>query len=372
MVAGGVIALGLLALGMYRVTAERQAAIAQTEQEEVLPERVEVVALGRLEPDGEVIQVSGPTGDRISRLEIAEGDEVAEGTILAYLESYEERLADRNLAASQLAEAEALYAAQTNVQLSQIQEAQTRVMQVAVPSEFEIAGQEARIRELEASLSLAQNDLERSRNLYNEGAISQQEYDQQATQVREVQEQLNNAQANLVRLQAARSTDMQNAQAQVESAQATLSLSQVQAQVDSARSKLELAEAQLERTIIRAPSQGRILRVITQAGEAIADGGILELGDTGQMYVVAEVYESDIGRVQLGQSATITSRNGAFSESLTGTVTEIGWQIFKNDVLDDDPAANADARVVEVKIRLDQSEAVQGLTNLQVDVRIEV
>ena len=47
-------------------------------------------------------------------------------------------------------------------------------------------------------------------------------------------------------------------------------------------------------------------------------------------------------------------------------------QIFKNNVLDDDPAANADARVVEVKIRLQDSQLVEALTNLQVDVRIDV
>jgi HlyD family secretion protein len=88
--------------------------------------------------------------------------------------------------------------------------------------------------------------------------------------------------------------------------------------------------------------------------------------------VVAEVYESDVARVKVGQKATITSRNGAFTDTLTGQVEEIGWQIFKNNVLDDDPAANADARVVEVKIRLDNSDRVESLTNLQVDVTINI
>ena len=67
-----------------------------------------------------------------------------------------------------------------------------------------------------------------------------------------------------------------------------------------------------------------------------------------------------------------SSRNGAFDQPLTGTVERVGLQIFKNDVLDDDPAANADARVVEVMVRVDQSEVIAGLTNLQVDVAIDV
>lgn len=87
---------------------------------------------------------------------------------------------------------------------------------------------------------------------------------------------------------------------------------------------------------------------------------------------MAEVYETDVGLVKPGQPATITSRNGAFESTLTGTVEEVGLQIFKNDVLDDDPAANADARIVEVRIAIDQDDAVATLTNLQVDVLIDI
>jgi len=45
------------------------------------------------------------------------------------------------------------------------------------------------------------------------------------------------------------------------------------------------------------------------------------------MYVVAEVYETDVGLVKR-QPATITSRNGAFTP-LNGKVAEIGWQILR-------------------------------------------
>jgi HlyD family secretion protein len=54
-------------------------------------------------------------------------------------------------------------------------------------------------------------------------------------------------------------------------------------------------------------------------------------------------------------------------------VAEIGLQIGKKDVLGTDPVADADARVVEVKIRLDPSSSKQvaDLTNLQVNVVID-
>jgi HlyD family secretion protein len=92
------------------------------------------------------------------------------------------------------------------------------------------------------------------------------------------------------------------------------------------------------------------------------------LGDTAHMRAVAEVYETDIGDVRLGQPATISSR--ALAKPISGKVVRIGNLVFKNDVLNVDPAARADARVVEVWVELDDSSAVERLTNLTVDVLI--
>lgn len=337
-----------------------------------LPEQVKVAALGRIEPQGEVISVGGPTTERLARLEVDEGDYVKQDQVIAYLESYEERLAERDYAASQLTEAQAKLRTETQLGQAQIQEAQTRLQQVDRPKMLEMEAQQATIRELEAELTLARVDLQRLQRLQQEGAISLQQYDQQLWETRQIEERLNNARVNLVRLESARSTDLSNAQAQVESQRANLARSQAQIEVDSADRNLQLAAAKLDRTIIRAPRDGEVLRIITHPSEVVSENGIVELGNTRQMFVVAEVYESDIGQVRVGQKATVTSRNGAFDQTLTGVVERIGSQIFKNDVLDDDPAANADARVVEVDIRLDHSQSVAKFTNLQVDVAIDV
>lgn len=88
------------------------------------------------------------------------------------------------------------------------------------------------------------------------------------------------------------------------------------------------------------------------------------------MYVVAEVYETDINRIRIGQNATITS--DGVTQKLAGTVDDIGWQIGTKDVLGTDPVADTDARVVKVKIRLNEqdSQKVANLTNLQVNAII--
>lgn len=137
-----------------------------------------------------------------------------------------------------------------------------------------------------------------------------------------------------------------------------------------AEANLEAAQAQLALTRVRAPIDGQVLEVHARAGERVGGDGVLELGDTRRMFAVAEVYETDVAKVAPGQRARI--RSPAFPEPLGGTVERVGLKIGRMDVLDTDPVAKADARVVEVRIELDESDAVAGLTNLQVEVDIEV
>jgi HlyD family secretion protein len=111
-----------------------------------------------------------------------------------------------------------------------------------------------------------------------------------------------------------------------------------------------------------------VLDVHTRAGERVGFDGIAELGQTDAMYAVAEVYETDVQRVRVGQRATISSP--ALPHAVSGTVDRIGLKIGKKDVLSVDPAAKTDARVVEVRIALDDATEVDGFTNLEVDVAI--
>lgn len=369
-------ALVLVGVGSTLVVRQQIAAQRLAEEQAALPppRQVQVVALGRIEPASRVIRVSASEAGRLDRLTVAKGDRVEEGQTLAYLDRYAVQQAERDLAASQLAEAQAQLAAQTTLGQAQVQEANTRIAQIDDPQQSAIAAQVAAVQSLQAQLNVAEIDLARFQQLHSSGAIARQELDRQQATVNQLRADVTNAKATQQRLEQARVNDMTNAQAQLAAVQANTTLAQLQSRVDSAAQSLALAEAQLALTLVRSPQAGQVLEVLAYPGEAVSPGGgpILSLGDTRQMYVVAEVYETDIGRVKLGQPATITSRNGAFPGTLTGTVAEIGLQIAKNDVIDDDPAANADARVVEVRVRIDQSDVVAALTNLQVDVAIDI
>ena len=120
------------------------------------------------------------------------------------------------------------------------------------------------------------------------------------------------------------------------------------------------------------PRDIQVLKIHNRPGEIITSEGIAELGETSQMYAVAEIYESDIKEVKNGQNVQITS--DSFPGELKGTVERIGLQVKKQNVINTDPSANIDNRVVEVRIRLDptSSQKVTGLTNLQVKVAINI
>jgi HlyD family secretion protein len=128
------------------------------------------------------------------------------------------------------------------------------------------------------------------------------------------------------------------------------------------------ARANLELMLVRAPVAGRVLKVYAHEGEQVGPQGILELGRTDRMYVVAEVYEDDIARVRPGQTATISGV--ALPHTLEGTVEQIGMEVARSEALPTDPASFSDARVVKVKIRLADSQPVASLVNGKVDVVI--
>jgi HlyD family secretion protein len=88
-------------------------------------------------------------------------------------------------------------------------------------------------------------------------------------------------------------------------------------------------------------------------------------------FVEAEVYETDIARVHEGQSAVITA--AALKEPVHGTVALIEKTIGRQQVVNTDPAANTDARVAIVRVRLDPAsrQAAEHLINLQVRVEFQ-
>jgi len=306
-------------------------------------------------------------GDRLSRVVVEAGQEVTKGEELAYLESYADRLAEKNLVASQLQEAQARRKTLQASGESLVQQARLRVKQVKEEEPFSVRAMEAKTRLCEAQLETANKELTRLKES-SSNIVSQQQLNLQTLAVRQAEEELAAARALLSKSRTGYQLGLRAAQLQLRTAEADLVRSLTEIPIDSLQKKLALAEAGLQRTIIRAPRDGTILKIIAHAGETVGAQPILQMGDTRQMFAIAEVYETDRGRIHEGNEATITSP--ALPRELTGSVVFIGSIIAKNHAFDLNPTADVDRRVLEVKVRLDQSKCAADYINMQVTVTL--
>ncbi|SFI49976.1 HlyD family efflux transporter periplasmic adaptor subunit [Nitrosomonas sp. Nm34] len=152
--------------------------------------------------------------------------------------------------------------------------------------------------------------------------------------------------------------------------QSEANLKRLAAEIANAQAEKKIAEAELENMLIYAPISGTILKIHTWPAERIGENGLLEIADLTQLDVVAEVYESDLLRVQAGQKGCIHATG--FKRSYHAEVRELGFLVRKNDLNDTDPLADRDNRIIEVRLTL-EPEAVTELQHQilrQVWVRI--
>jgi multidrug resistance efflux pump len=129
--------------------------------------------------------------------------------------------------------------------------------------------------------------------------------------------------------------------------------------------QVELARADLASTEARAPFAGRVLAVSVHAGE-VSLGPLLTLGDVRTMVARAEVFQTDVLDVAVGDTAEVF----ILGRTVAGEVTRVGATVAKNTITSLDPADLADRRVVDVVVRLADPVLAARLVNMQVDVAI--
>jgi HlyD family secretion protein len=224
--------------------------------------------------------------------------------------------------------------------IQEIEKARSRRNQVVAVLEKQISGNTATKRRIDSTLV---QQIKEAEATYNKNVAT-------------LNEQIKQAKANVDRIVEVRPVDLRSAESEIARAQA------------AARQ----AQADLELAYVRSPIAGEVFKIQTKPGEAPSSQGILEIAQNDQMMAIAEVYESDISKVKIGQIAEINSESGSFVGKIRGKVVQVGLQVAKKDVLKTDPAADVDSRVVEVKIAIDpaQSDLIRGLTYSKVEVKI--
>ena len=237
-----------------------------------------VSAPGEIEPRINV-KISAKVSARITELPYEEGDIVTGGntdTNPPVPASVLLRLDDKDLQ-SRLLSAQASYAAQ---------EAQLEVEKARISS------QQANLIGLDASLKQALRDLERQKGLLESQDISQATFDQTQLTFDELKSRYNSTKHTL------------NA--------AELNLVVMQHNLEAVGAGVTQAKEALSYTTITSPIDGVVTRINAEVGEVVIFGTmnnpgtvILEVADLSTMLLVAQVDEADVGKLGVGQKATV-------------------------------------------------------------------
>ncbi len=331
------------------------------------------VALGRLEPAGKVIDVSALPGDRLDGLAVEENAEVRKNDPLATLDSRLLRELELQACRSQRLEAESRRAAEEKLADARVAAAKVALNQ-ARNHESDLRVEESKVAVLRQNLALAQATKRRLEELASTEIVSPQELEEQNLAVAKAQAEVKAAELALEKGREAGKLAVAAAEAELEAALAAKRQTLSTIAVESLKKREELAQAQWDRTILRSPIDGTVLKIFLRPGEAVGPAPILQIADRRRMVALAEVYEADVKRIRLGQQARILSRAfpSPYDDSgLVGTVSRIGKTIARPELKSLDPLAPADRHVIEVRVDLDaaDSQVAGDFIHLQVEVQ---
>jgi HlyD family secretion protein len=276
---------------------------------------------------------------KLARVAVDEGDEVRRGQVVAVLQNGE-FLARVELAKATLREREAhLERLRNGARVEEKREA------------------EALLREAEAQFTMALSERDRRQTLLDRGAISRSEFDFAARDVETSRARADAARERLsvVRAQT-RGEDLKRAEAEIAHAEAMLAE----------------ARAMVEKTYVRAPLDGRVLRRYRKSGESVSGKGdtpIVSLGDLRTLRVRVDVDETDVARLHLGQNAWVTA-DAYGARRFTGKVVRIGQALGRKNVRTDEPTERVDTKILETLVELDCGQTLP--IGLRVDAFLEV
>jgi HlyD family secretion protein len=332
------------------------------------PQPTRVVALARLEPAGGIIELGGVPGDKVDELLVRAGQTVKKNDVLIRFESRTLRELEQTAARSQLTEATARLQAERKNADALVTSAQLAVESQKL-DELELNVQRTRLKSLEASLQIARRDYDRLTKL-DADITSPQELDHARLLAERAEIEFAAANEELKKLE--QGLDLRRRQAEAGLTQAQAAREKVDAAVplESLKVGVSAADERLRLAVLCAPFDGIVLETLTDTGDAVGPTPLLRLADTTKMIARAEVYETQVRSVRIGQKASITA--DALAKPLSGTVAEISNVVGHNRLVSLDPRRSTDDRIVEVRIQLDDPTDAARFVNLQTTVTIDV
>jgi HlyD family secretion protein len=279
---------------------------------------------GQVEPYSEDIKLGSEVSGRLKAVNVEEGDAIRRGQVLAELENADYRAQVESSEANVLAK-------EANLR---------KVINGARREERDEAW--SSVNEAKAVMENAQSEFHRRQQLFSAGVVSREELERFEREADVAQSKYNAAveQHELVD-DHAREEDRSFAEADLKLAQA------------------EMAEAQAryEKTFIRSPIDGSVLRIHHRSGESVSNSmatpdTILTIGDQRALRVRVDVDETDVGKVKVGQRAYVTA-DAYGKQRFWGRVVRVGQQLGPKNVHTDEPTEKVDTRILETLVELD-------------------
>ena len=264
----------------------------------------------------DLIAVASEVAGRVLERPVTDGEAVTRGQALVRLDSRE--------AALRLEEAEAAQA----TLLAGIARLEAEIVMIRGRAESRIARAKARLTEMAAGqelyeheLAFAKADYDRARSLAATGAISSARLERSHTDFLKARQELSRAQAEIAIAEAG--IDEANAElAEVSVKQAErMRLEAELAEIAARRERLRI---ELEHHTITSPIGGVVGRTFASAGERVEEGQrLMSLHDPAAIWVEANIRETEVGRLEVGQRATVTV-DAYPGETFIGRVERIG------------------------------------------------
>ena len=282
----------------------------------------DAVTLGRVEPRAGEIKIAAPLpGGRVAEVLVKQNEDVFAGELLARLDD-EEALARVAAADAQVA----LHRRARNDQSAPAASADRRKAEDAVA-------------DAEHNLADTRMALDKTTADWRAGRVNRGDLDAARTTLSRAEDRLRERRDALVKLRASSDTPLPT---------------RLEGELNVAQAEWRVAQAALEKTQIRAPSDGVVLRVDAKNGElAIPAAGppIMSMGDVSALRVRAEVNEQDLGRIRVGQAVLV--RAGAFhGREFDGRVASIARVVGPSRINSGDPRKFSDVDVLEVLVDL--------------------
>lgn len=328
-----------VSLGVFLLTAslmiasrrghESQAASAAASNRE--PELI--AGPGRVEPYSEDIQIGSELSGRLKSVNVEEGDAIHRGEVLAELENADYRAEVESARANVVAKDAVLRKVINGARHQERAEAWSSV------------------DEAKAVMENAQSELHRRQELFKAGVVSREDLERYASD------------ANVARAKYDAAVE-QHALVDDHAREEDQSLAD--ADVKLAQAQLEEAEARYQKTFIRSPIDGIVLRKHHRSGESVSNSGttpdpVLTVGDRKAIRVRVDVDETDVSKVRVGQRAYVTA-DAYGSQKFWGHVVRVGQELGPKNVHTDEPKEKVDTKILETLVQLDSgSQLPDGL-----------